>query len=342
MNARVALAAAACCLVAVQRATRRRAAHRRFAVCHPRFRKRRTHRTPQPLPIPPVAPRIAEGDQYDRCMDMLADDPAGADALAVAWKAGGEAATQCHALAQIELGNPAAGADLLSASGRRQRRRAAEARAEVFGEAAQAWTMAGDDRAGAGRRHPGDRAGARRSGSCASPTPSPRWRCTRTARRSMTWTRCWPPIRNAPMRSACAPRRIEGAATWRRRYPISCTGLRAGPGQCGRAAGARHHPPASGRPRWRAARDWQKRGGFGAGYGGGGFGAAEFGAAGGGAGAARRLGGMCHPPQTPRRQFRARLNWRRGVPWGPTMLEVPPVLFTQPHQTSGNVERPKQ
>jgi tetratricopeptide (TPR) repeat protein len=96
-----------------------------------------------PLPIPPVAPRIAQGDQYDRCMDMLAEDPAGADALAVAWKDGGEAATQCHALAQVELGNPAAGAALLTGLAEASAAEAG-ARAEVFGQAAQAWTMAGN------------------------------------------------------------------------------------------------------------------------------------------------------------------------------------------------------
>lgn len=96
-----------------------------------------------PIPIPPVPPRIANGDQYDRCMDMLADDPAGADAMATAWRGGGEAATHCHALAQIELGNPAAGAALLMslADGSPS---PPTARAEVLGQAAQAWTMAGD------------------------------------------------------------------------------------------------------------------------------------------------------------------------------------------------------
>jgi tetratricopeptide (TPR) repeat protein len=95
-----------------------------------------------PLPIPPVPPRIAESDQYDRCMDMLADDPAGADALATSWKNGGEAAAHCHALAQIELGNPASGATLLTTLATTSTAPAA-ARAEVFGQAAQAWTMAG-------------------------------------------------------------------------------------------------------------------------------------------------------------------------------------------------------
>jgi tetratricopeptide (TPR) repeat protein len=95
------------------------------------------------IPVPPVPPRIAGGDQYDRCMDMLADDPAGADALATSWHAGGDAATHCHALAQIELGNPAAGAALLTTLATTSQADAA-ARAELFGQAAQAWTMAGD------------------------------------------------------------------------------------------------------------------------------------------------------------------------------------------------------
>jgi tetratricopeptide (TPR) repeat protein len=96
-----------------------------------------------PIPVPPVPPRIAEGDTYDKCMDMLADDPAGADALATAWRGGGEAAAHCHALAQIELGNPASGAALLVSLARTSQA-SPSARAEVLGQAAQAWTMAGD------------------------------------------------------------------------------------------------------------------------------------------------------------------------------------------------------
>jgi tetratricopeptide (TPR) repeat protein len=95
------------------------------------------------IPVPPVPPRMTGGDQYDRCMDMLADDPAGADALATAWRAGGDAATHCHALAQIELGNPAAGAALLTKLATASQAEPS-ARAELFGQAAQAWTMAGD------------------------------------------------------------------------------------------------------------------------------------------------------------------------------------------------------
>jgi len=96
------------------------------------------------LPIPPVPPRIAQGADYDRCLDMLDKDPSGADALAVSMASagGGEAAQHCHALAQVELGNTAAGAALLdqlasSSTG------PASSRAVVFGQADQAWTMSG-------------------------------------------------------------------------------------------------------------------------------------------------------------------------------------------------------
>jgi len=138
-------AAAACCLAAMPVDVASRAASPKVAKAALSTPAPEAENAPedQALPIPPVAPRIGEGDQYDRCMDMLADDPAGADALALSWKAGGEAATQCHALAQIELGNPAAGAALLSRVAASSAA-PAEARAEVFGEAAQAWTMAGD------------------------------------------------------------------------------------------------------------------------------------------------------------------------------------------------------
>jgi tetratricopeptide (TPR) repeat protein len=91
-----------------------------------------------------VPPRIAEGTEYDHCLDMLDSDPSGADALAASMAAngGGEAAEHCHALAQVELGNTEDGATLLdklaTASGS-----PASSRAAVYGQADQAWTMAG-------------------------------------------------------------------------------------------------------------------------------------------------------------------------------------------------------
>jgi regulator of sirC expression with transglutaminase-like and TPR domain len=67
------------------------------------------------LPVPPFPPRIAEGDQYDRCMSMIADDPEGAEAIATAMKAAnaGDGATHCQAMAKIAAGDADAGAEML-------------------------------------------------------------------------------------------------------------------------------------------------------------------------------------------------------------------------------------
>jgi len=95
------------------------------------------------LPIPPIPPRIAEGPDYDRCLAMLAADPAGANAFADAWEAtgGGDGATHCRALAEIALGEPDKGAELMETLARTSRGPAA-ARASIYGQAGQAWLMA--------------------------------------------------------------------------------------------------------------------------------------------------------------------------------------------------------
>ena len=99
----------------------------------------------EPLPLPPVSPRLGEGRDYEHCMDMMASDPSGALDFAEAWEAtgGGEGAQHCHAMASIELGDPAAGAAMLD---RLAQDSAAPAltRAAVFGQAGRAWMMAGD------------------------------------------------------------------------------------------------------------------------------------------------------------------------------------------------------
>ena len=97
------------------------------------------------LPIPPVPPRISESTDYDRCLDMLPDDPSGADALAATLAASGatEPAQHCHALAQVELGNSAVGAALLDKLASSSTA-PASSRAVLFGQADRAWTMAGD------------------------------------------------------------------------------------------------------------------------------------------------------------------------------------------------------
>ncbi len=97
------------------------------------------------LPLPPVSPRLGEGRDYEHCMDMMASDPSGALDFAEAWEAtgGGEGAQHCHAMAAIELGDPATGAAMLD---RLAQDSAAPAltRAAVFGQADSAWMMAGD------------------------------------------------------------------------------------------------------------------------------------------------------------------------------------------------------
>ncbi len=99
----------------------------------------------EPLPLPPVPPRISEGPGYGRCLDMLATDPSGADALSTTLAAteGSEAAQHCHALAQVELGNPAAGAALLDHLAATSTAPTVS-RAVIFGQADQAWMMAGN------------------------------------------------------------------------------------------------------------------------------------------------------------------------------------------------------
>jgi tetratricopeptide (TPR) repeat protein len=101
------------------------------------------------LPTPPEPPRLAEGPDYDRCLDMARESPEAAVGFAEAWESdgGGEGAQQCGALALLALGEPErAAARLESIAGRS--RAGAAARAAVYGQAAQAWMIAGDSARG--------------------------------------------------------------------------------------------------------------------------------------------------------------------------------------------------
>lgn len=95
------------------------------------------------LPLPPAPPRIAQGDEYERCLSMLSADPFGANGFAEGWAArgGGDGATHCHGLAQVSLGNAERGAEELEKLASRSRGPVA-GRAMVYGQAAQAWMMA--------------------------------------------------------------------------------------------------------------------------------------------------------------------------------------------------------
>jgi tetratricopeptide (TPR) repeat protein len=97
------------------------------------------------LPVPPVPPRIADGPDYEHCLGMLANDPDGANAFADAWEAtgGGEGAAHCHALAQLTLGNTQAGAQMLETLAAKSTAPPL-ARAQVYGQAVQAWLLADD------------------------------------------------------------------------------------------------------------------------------------------------------------------------------------------------------
>ncbi len=97
------------------------------------------------LPVPPVPPRIAEGEDYDKCLAMLNSDPSGAQDFAESWAAagGGEGATHCRALSDIALGDPEEGAGLLDQLAATSKAPPA-ARAEILGQAGQGWMMAAE------------------------------------------------------------------------------------------------------------------------------------------------------------------------------------------------------
>lgn len=97
------------------------------------------------LPTPPIPSRIAEGEDYDRCLGLLSTDPAGANVFADAWEAtgGGEGATHCRALAEITLGAPDKGAELMENLANNSHAQPV-ARASIYGQAGQAWLMAGE------------------------------------------------------------------------------------------------------------------------------------------------------------------------------------------------------
>lgn len=96
------------------------------------------------LPVPPVPPRIAEGEEYDKCLAMLGPDPNGALEFAETWQAagGGEGAVHCLALSTVALGEPEQGSAMLDKLAA-ESAAAPAARATIYAQAGQAWMMAG-------------------------------------------------------------------------------------------------------------------------------------------------------------------------------------------------------
>ncbi len=101
--------------------------------------------TENSIPVPPVPPRVAEGAQYERCLEMIDRDPVGAAAFADSWdtKGGGDGAMHCRALAQIAGGDPEDGADALEALAKGSTAPLL-ARATIYDQAVQAWMIAGE------------------------------------------------------------------------------------------------------------------------------------------------------------------------------------------------------
>lgn len=97
------------------------------------------------LPIPPEPPRLTDDPEYDRCLSLLRDDAEGAIAFAQQWErdGGGEGARHCAAWALISLGLPERAADQLERLARGSLA-GGPARAALYGQAGQAWMMAGD------------------------------------------------------------------------------------------------------------------------------------------------------------------------------------------------------
>ncbi|EHL96919.1 tetratricopeptide repeat protein [Acetobacteraceae bacterium AT-5844] len=115
----------------------------------PEVRASDTPAAPAPgstLPLPPEPPRVAEGPEYEACLTLLRTEPEDAIAMAEALEQRGiavEGARHCMALALLAAGEPERAAPRLerlassSSAG-------ALARAAIYAQASQAWTMAGE------------------------------------------------------------------------------------------------------------------------------------------------------------------------------------------------------
>ena len=96
------------------------------------------------LPTPPEPPRLVDAPEYERCLQMLDEDPEGARTLSDSWamQGGGEGAAHCAALAMLSLGEAERAAEALERIATRSQAGIA-ARAAVFGQAGAAWIAAG-------------------------------------------------------------------------------------------------------------------------------------------------------------------------------------------------------
>jgi tetratricopeptide (TPR) repeat protein len=101
-----------------------------------------------PRPAPPQRPRSADADAatYERCMKLAKEDPAAARDLAESWhdRGGAHPADHCFAVALIGLKQYKEAASRLEKLAQAMVHAPPALRAEVFGQAAQGWLLAGD------------------------------------------------------------------------------------------------------------------------------------------------------------------------------------------------------
>jgi len=95
---------------------------------------------------PPPRNAAAEAATYDRCLKLAKQDPAAAQTLAQTWheRGGAHPADHCAAVALVGLKQYKDAATRLEALAQEMTRAPASLRAEVLGQAGQAWLLAGD------------------------------------------------------------------------------------------------------------------------------------------------------------------------------------------------------
>ena len=105
---------------------------------------------PRPHPSPPQRPRSAEADAaaYERCMALAGEDPSAARDFAERWqdRGGAHPADHCYAVALIGLKQYKEGASRLEKLAQAMIHAPPALRADVLGQAAQGWLLAGDPR----------------------------------------------------------------------------------------------------------------------------------------------------------------------------------------------------
>ncbi|MEX1110062.1 MAG: tetratricopeptide repeat protein [Dongiaceae bacterium] len=100
---------------------------------------------PAPAQETETAPATDPNQRYASCMTLARSDPAAAEGVALAWVAenGGAAAQHCHAISLIGLGRYQEAAELLERLARELPPDQSQTVADLFGQAAQAWMLAG-------------------------------------------------------------------------------------------------------------------------------------------------------------------------------------------------------